>query len=773
CDMRSEGEIEARLAAIDGAGEQLLPQSQSPRPPRVTPYVTVIEANNATTRGGSYKRRFLTGDSIIRLLGFLWCVPALWALVVNFQQRIVGPSLWCTRCYPSTTSFDYTNQVAHLLAKDHDIIGLLQLVAKALEVWFLAVAASLLHDIISLRAKEGGGVPFGLLTAHIEFKEIRYLVSPGLWRSLSVDAQRRAKAVVGYLVVFLVVALAVESAVIGPSMAVLLIPTLQLREVRRVKGPIAQVTAADPPSSLLANCSSQLLSIGNYSCMGSLFSSGLDAMLTSAAFSNVTQPDTFLAPAVSQEDHVFFQFNATRAGKNFFVWSPNRSVLRKVSTDSYEHYLESLNQTFGKPAPDLDASQQTLYHEVGPVISATGNCLKVNVSISVVGPSKEIRCYGVGRANGEDVFENTCVRNGPGWDLGFNQSRFFLGWEDKWDETWVASVNVTVFQTNQNFTFHWGDRACPLKQAYDGQWLLDGPCPWNDLFEKSAPSLRTFVEYRVPGVTYPNQTVLCASQSYLGYRDYVFDSSRSQHDGLPLVTLEDLPQNVPDRAIWMHPDWLLAGWSVDRNGMVPSRRASAQVVVDAIRLILDNPSDGNNYYMTMVQQLVLSQAASLVDYSTSPFNGTIDEANPRLDTWRVIKVYSYGFFSVTTRLSATVVVAGLLFCFGYATLFAARGSQEFHTVQDLLVMAFKYRPGPEVGAGGGGGAVRKAGVRKVTNMLGDSEFIVVPRDKDNDDDISGDREDGAAQSGLLNGGGSGGGDIELQSNVGPSRPTLP
>ncbi|KAI9853993.1 MAG: hypothetical protein M1813_001602 [Trichoglossum hirsutum] len=769
--MRSESEIEERLAAMDGASEQLLPLS--PRPPRVTPYVTVIEANNTTTRGSGSKRRFSIRDSVFRLLGFLWCVPALWVLVVNFQQHIVGPSLWCAGCYPSTASTGYFSRIAYLLAKDHDVIGVLQLVAKALELWFLAVAASLLHDLISLKAEEGGGVAFGLLTAYLEFKEMRYLVSPSLWRSLPVNAQKRAKATVGYLLVFFVVALALESAVIGPAMAVLLIPTLQLREVQRVKGPTAQVAAAGPPSNpLLVNCSSQLLSIGNYSCIGPLYSSSLDAMLTGAAFSNVTQPNTYLAPGVSQENHVFFQLNATRKGRDIFVWSPNRSVLREVSAESYEQYLEAINQAVGKPAPGLDGSQQTLYHRVGPVISAVGNCVQANVSISVVGPSKEIRCYGVGSVLGKDVFENTCVKYGPGWDLGIDRSQFFLGWEDKWDKTWVASVNVTVFQTDQVFAFRWGNGTCPLKQAYDGQWLLDGPCPWNDLFERSAPSLATFVEYRVPGVTYPNQTVLCVSKAYLGYRDYVIDDLGPQQNGFPLITLQDLPQNITEKLIRMHPDWLLAGWSVDRNGMVPSRRASAQIVVDAIRLILDDPSEGNVLYMSLVQQLVLSQAASLIDYRITPFNGTIDEANPRLDTWRIIKVYSYGFFSVTTRLSAATVVAGILFCFGYAILFVVKGSQGFRTFQDLLVMAFKYRPGPEVGAGGGGGGIRTAGIRVTTNMLGDSDFVVDPRGKDNDNDISGDREGGTAHSGLLHGGEGGGGDIELQGSSGPSGSTL-
>ncbi|KAH0537294.1 hypothetical protein FGG08_005884 [Glutinoglossum americanum] len=772
--MYSESEIEARLAGMDGAGEQLLPLT--PRPLHTTPYVTVIEDNSKTTNDNALHRQLLgrlprlptrlpSRDLVFRLLGLLWCVPALWVLVVNFQQHIVGPSLWCNGCYRSLLLQFSSGERAHLAAKDHDIIGILQLVAKALEIWFLTVAASLIHDLISLRAERGSGIAFGLLTAYLQFKEMRYLFSPGLWNPRSVRAHRRASAIVGYLLVLLVAVLAIEAAVIGPSMAVLLIPTIRLREVHNIPGGVAQVPVAEPPSNpWLGNCTSQLLSIGNYSCTGSTYSSSLDAILTSAAFANITQPNDFLAPAVSQEQSVFFQLNVTVKDQNVFVWSPSRLVMRQVSDELNEQFEEALNLTSGEgPAPDLENSQQTFYHRVGPVISASGNCLKVNVSVNAVGPAKEIHCYGVGRAFGTDFTSDVCVKYGSGWGLDIDQAQFFLGWEDYWDKTWVATVNVTVFQTDQMFVDPWGNRTCQTKQAYDGQWLLDKSCPWNDLFQKTmleGSKFATYVEYRVPGVTFPNETVLCSSIANLGYREYIFDGLFNPQDRLDLVTTDDLNPVVTPKPTRMHPDWLLAGWSVDRNGKVPSRRASAQLVVGAIKLILDDPSDGNFLYMTLLQQLVLSQAASLVDHRVVPFNGTIDKSNPRLDAWRVIRVYSYGFFSATTRLAATVVIAGILFCVGHAIHFVARGPPSFRSLQDLLVMAFRYRPGSEVEGEVGKEEIRKLNIRIVTGIQGDSDFVVGSGSKDKG--ALRDREGGTAQSGLLQGNDSG--EIELQGS---------
>ncbi|KAI9763635.1 MAG: hypothetical protein M1840_000349 [Geoglossum simile] len=717
--MYSESEIESHLAVLDGAGEQLIPLNPiSPRAPQQpNRYVTIIQ--DPSVNGGHAARRFSLRELVLRLLSLLWCAPAFWVLVVNFRQHIVGPSLACARCYPNPFSLNYSSELAHLAVTDHNVVGALQLVAKMLELWFVALAASFIHDIISLRAERGGGVAFGLLTAYLEFMEVRYLFSPRLWKSTSVRTQRHTNSIAGYLLVLLVVALALEAALIGPAMAVLLIPTVQLREVHHVKGPLAQIAAANPPrnSSLATNCSSHLLSIGNYSCTESPYSSSLDAIITSAVFSNITQPDAFAAPGISQEGSVFFQLNMTRKGQGRFLWSPNRFVLREISDEFKEQAWESFNKTSGLPAHDLDDSQQTFYHRIGPAVSAVGLCVFANFSINVLGPGKEIRCYGVGRAYGVDSFLNTCVKYGSGWGQGYDRSQFFLGWEDYWDNTWVASVNVTTYQSDQVTTIPWGARVCPMTQAYNGQWLYNESCPWNTLFNSSDLSPVTVVEYHVPGVTYPNQTVMCWSKASSGLRDYVFDGLGVQPDRLDLVTVNDLP-SIYEKSIRMHPDWLLASWSVDQNGTVRSRRASAQAVVMAVKLTINDPSFGNLGYLTTLQQLLFSQAASMIDYSTTSENGTFDKSNPSLDRFRTIKVYSYGFFSVTTKLAATVVILGLLFCLSHALLFVVKRPPGLRSYQDLLAMAFRHRPRP------GEGDISKATVRIITDMEGVPDFVV-------------------------------------------------
>ncbi|KAI9779554.1 MAG: hypothetical protein M1839_007363 [Geoglossum umbratile] len=726
--MYSKNEIEARLAVLDGVGEQLLPLNPlAPTPHRTNRYVTVIE--DSTTAGGGgmdrFLRRFSLRELVLRLLSLFWCAPALWVLVVNFQQHAVGPSLACAKCYPNPVFSNYSGELARLAVADHNVVGVLQLVAKILEIWFVALAASFIHDIISLRAKREGGIAFGLLTAYLEFKDMPYIFSPHLWGSASVQTRRRAGSITGYLLVILVVALALEAALIGPAMAVLLIPTVRFRMVRYVKGPIARIAAADPPRnfSLTLDCSSQLLSIGNYSCTESPYSSSLDAILSSAVFSNITQPGAFLAPGISQEGSVFFQLNATLGDPKEvkkYLWSPNRYVLRQVSAEFREEASGSLNRSFGLPALDIDNSQQTFYHRVGPTLSGVGLCVSANFSVNVLAPGKEIRCYGVGRAYGIDSFLNTCVKYGSGWGPGYDQSQFFLGWEDYWDNTWVASVNATIFQSDQITYIPWGGRTCPMTQAYNGQWLYDETCPWNSLFNSSNPIPATFVEYHVPGVTYPNQTVMCWSETSLGFRDYVLDSLGVQPDRLDLVTVNDLP-DVDEKPVRMHPDWLLAGWSVDRNGTVRSRRASARAVVTGIKLTIDDPSTGNLRYLTLMQQLVFSQAASMIDYNTTLGNGTFDKSNPSLDTFRMIKVYSYGFFSVPTKLAAAVVTAGLLFCLLHALLFVIERPRGLHSYQDLLAMAFKHQPGPEVADQN---ALRRTTVRIATDTGGVSNFII-------------------------------------------------
>jgi len=57
-------------------------------------------------------------------------------------------------------------------------------VAKALEVWFSIVAASLVYDFTILLARQTEGLPIGYLMAHVEFSDILTLLERDFWALL-------------------------------------------------------------------------------------------------------------------------------------------------------------------------------------------------------------------------------------------------------------------------------------------------------------------------------------------------------------------------------------------------------------------------------------------------------------------------------------------------------------------------------------------------------------------------------------------------------------
>jgi hypothetical protein len=228
----------------------------------------------------------------IQFLALAWLAPVITLLVLNFQGYIAGASIGCgvTTCSVSEWGLNVTQLVNDYDTRDRNVVGAFQLVAKVIEIWFVFAAGRLVYDLAMLLARNGDGLPLRYYTTNVEFADLRIILTPSFWTSvlrhprdptvLNTDSRRR-------LLVAFAVIVAIVSGVanlMGPAVAVLLLPTLGWRDL-----PLPQKTtvfgglaASESPRSAIVNsfsCEPSRLEDGDYTCLGTGSNTDLDALL--------------------------------------------------------------------------------------------------------------------------------------------------------------------------------------------------------------------------------------------------------------------------------------------------------------------------------------------------------------------------------------------------------------------------------------------------------------------------------------------------------------
>ena len=344
------------------------------------------------------------------LLGLLWLAPIITLLVLNFENKIIGPSAWCPfgKCYDNAFDEPLPTGIKsqdELDLRDRNLLGALQFVAKAKELWFAFIATSLVFDVVMRLAKSSQGLPIGFLLTHLQFSDLSNLVNPLLWTSAQApsSARTRSKRIRLYLFVAFAVFLTILTNLMGPSTAALLIPALQwVRVVSKNEEQFQAISSGQPPSGddvFPGACTAANLSASQFACTAPVHAPNLDsiAAFIDSGYNDFLNPGAILIPPI-QEDSVTFAFNlSNQAG---IVWAPNRQVLRNISTD----FIQFINTVTGKNAtlgpgvgsniapsdeqlPVLNRSLSTSIQREGPSIGispistfGSGNLLEISMS---------------------------------------------------------------------------------------------------------------------------------------------------------------------------------------------------------------------------------------------------------------------------------------------------------------------------------------------------------------------------------------------------------
>lgn len=329
-----------------------------------------------------------------QLLCILWLAPIALLLWLNFSQQVIGPSAWCPNkaaCSSHAWDIDAFVRAQELDKQDRNLLGALQVVAKGLEIWFGGIAAALVYDLTMILGRMKGGLPIGFIFTHLKFVDVLNLLNPQLWNSASgsrgtIRTQGKHTAMLFVFAIF-VSFLTCLANLMGPAVAILVLPTLSWVETPRVPTQVFHnlpLESAPQGDGALDGCDASALDAGNFSCTLDRYGTDLDDFAVSALHGRETN---MFDSGKSKESAVLMMVNWTNAGEE--LWVPNRQVLSLMTSDMLQYVLPD---EYGRPPTPVNDSLSLKMNREGPSVGILQGYLAGNVSVTNVTAEKQIRC---------------------------------------------------------------------------------------------------------------------------------------------------------------------------------------------------------------------------------------------------------------------------------------------------------------------------------------------------------------------------------------------
>jgi len=676
-------------------------------------------------------RRYKSSPVVLRRLFDLFClawiIPIVILLVMNYNNWIVGAGVGCRLkwrkddCYIDLLSigkFDTSLRATKLDQSDHEILGALQLVAKALEVWFSIVATSLIYDLTMLLGRHDTGLPIAYLLTHVEFGDISTAFSHTFWKSSSLFGHQRRGSLA--LFAIFVCLLCIACNLMGPATAVLVIPTLGWSETT-VPGAerLGKTAVSGPPTNpaIALGCDASSLASGNYTCTN-YYMPALDALSSAIVYGiQEYQQGYGVDLGIFRETGLSFTLNYTASPSEPIVWAPNRQVIREMSNDYVEFEVtQVLNRTFEEARSlaavwnlTLDKGLYDSYRNVldvslsrqGPSLGTIeSSCARGNVTEIVVSKVKSVRCYYFnwsidGVKNGYQ-----CIRVGAGWNnASLADSHFFIGDIASMPN---ASVSVGIYAEAESILLAQESFSC----VSDSE--ATESCDWDLLFSGNSlgaiinlADQQQYIEYILSQPGDPNATIMCYGNTFLTTVQYNIDIS-PETNSLGLVSLHSPSSDQVEKQppIALHPDWVLAAWAVARFGTADGNSAAALNLVAALQTAATTqPPQTYGYDPGLVRisnlhQGSLLHALTLVDFTT--LNATEvpagdDTSHPPLTVSRSFRVWAYGHSSHTFKIGMVVVIFGSL-CVLFRVGLGFYVMSKHRSTLNFLSAALRYVP---------------------------------------------------------------------------------
>ena len=695
---------------------------------------------------------------LIQSACFLWLLPIAALLALNFEKYIVGASAWCPDrdCYVGWFNPVRSVPLQNLRSfdkRDHNLLGALQFVAKALEIWFSLIATALVYIITFLIAGKRDGLPIGYLTRPSEFANLPGLLDPLLWRTLPSVSRRKGKAESKsyrpriYLFISFTILLCLICNLMGPATAVLALPSLQWITTPHLGNhTFATLNSETPPRVgglgpfSKTNCTVDDVDNLNFSCTAQPFASSLDSWIESYLASG----DYYYG--VGQQDAVTFSINQTFSVSSSDVlsqnysditwWTPSRQILSSLNNDTVMVAAVSLGpdttdiqyvtlrddsdplHTYNAYKSSVGMTMQRTGPTIGTIVQYNLDFDNALTSTTIIDETRMVRCYQGYDLNFSPMaygaFSGTytkCVRMGRGWSADNKRASFNIrGVQDYITNTTAPDVNVEVFTSDKAQFFKddafpaWLPRACVASGPVD----VSLECDWERMFsEQLEPGLlnrtQNVVTIEMSQSGYYNNTgeptILTLSVdfvAFLNFTTYTLDPSPLSNP-MTLVQTLDLPKTGD--VIKVDPSWVLAAWSVDNEGTLnPDRTAAIQLVQTMAGMTnLESQAFVTNEYMCL---LPVIQTLSLIDFTTLDYadskraSSNANVSHPHLTRNARLYVWAYGLGSRTSKLGVVVVLLGVAVVLAQLLLgFIDR--RRYRSPTQLLVAALEHTPSNE------------------------------------------------------------------------------
>lgn len=612
----------------------------------------------------------------------LWLAPITALLVLNFKRHVIGASVWCPGGKCSADAFDANSiQKANRLDRlDHNALGGLQFVSKALEVWFMLIATTLIYDVAMLIAKRGGGLPVGYMLTHLEFADIRNLFNPLMWTSPSPLSNSTSLGHVWrkinlYLFAILATFLTILTNLMGPGTAVLVLPTLQWIDTAYMPAHVFNGIGAEylPGGDTLSfpGCTNKtLIQGGNYTCTLKVYGPSMDAWASIAVSSQRQSelPYGGLNLGISHEGYFDFTLNVSTT--SIIIWVPLRQVVRYLSIDLTDFAQTVIGSDPTVPKTNLyNNSLANVLQRTGPSIGMNIQCYQGEMTLKEIKNDKFVACFS-GWTYDNANYYTKCIQAGTGW--GSNNTKlvtFSLG-------------NTTNPKNDVNVTSFFSDKATFYGKGNDFQTGISScfdeksNCDWEKIFNKEMPfdmknsSTNTALTvYQSNSAPTRNSVIWCDQATYLGFPTYKFDTSvSSAANTLQIIQLNNITTPKPNEVpLVVNPSWHLAAWSVADGGRVDGTRPMARELTKLIpnlfaRWDYKNLTNDQTLF-AYLQMYSHGQSMSLINYYWDPVTNpdkTIPQGaqGPVLTRWITIHVWAFGLSGRTSRLGVAVVCAG-------------------------------------------------------------------------------------------------------------------
>jgi hypothetical protein len=690
----------------------------------------------------------------VQSFALLWLAPILFLLVINIQGYTIGPTIWCParNCWVDFYNADteaVQRQLRDYNHDDHNVLGGLQLVAKALEVWFETIAVYLVYLVTMDIAGLESGLPIGFLMRPFEFSRAPSLFDKLLWQSgpsfLGAKTKKsKAYRTRIYLYILMTIALCALCNLMGPSAAVLVLPALQWIDTDKVGNTqFASINGAQPPRSdtwlwsaaTAANlsCLSSTARPGQYSCFQSSFGLALDSWLSSYM--------SFGGSGLTQQYALSFSINYTLSSSsasaqtyqadNTAYWAPNRQTVSDLNTDLtavalvksgadgdiYRKANVSLEpfESFAAYNGSLQLSLQRDGPILGALISEWIGINNTNSWTTIISPDLQVRCYESYSVEflthvSDATTYTKCVRIGSGWSSVNKAADFtILGAYDYNQQTVGPNVTVNIFSSDKAAFFEggrfpeWFSSACRV----NGTLPSGTDCDWNRIFQidPSSPianrssNVNTIEMHMQDGVS---SAILAADfTAFLGFTTYALDPSPLSNPS-GLVTTNNIVQSAPDPLV-IDPAWILAAWSSNNGSARAPDRLSSKVLQQTMSALLtEDPSDNDSLTQALMVLLPIAQSLSIVDYNTEPLTqrssasagAASDNEHPPLLRSARMYVWAYGVNTRTAVLGVVVMTLGVLVTLLQFGL-SMGNRRPFHSTTKLIVAALEHLPRDE------------------------------------------------------------------------------